>query len=161
MGCLKLSILKNLIVALGFICALGLSCRQNKKPEELINTFYKHESELTSIIKELQTNKNLDSIFSNVPEGLPQIETSYPIVFRKLKSLKIKHASSHPSFPKGTRWFYFETEWPNEYLICLIYNAYDSTQSKKGYYKKSEVSNETWGLGNNWQMFRLVKYERD
>jgi hypothetical protein len=123
-------------------------CRHNKTPEELIATFYKNEADLNFVIRQLQSDKQLDSLFFRFfRKGLPNIEKSYPSVYRKLKSIGIKNASSHPNvFPRGTNWYYFETEWPNEYLICLNFNAYDSVQSKKGYYYKDESANETWGL---------------
>lgn len=151
---------KNFTALIGIVSLL-VACRYHKTPKELIDTFYKNQSDLNFIIKQLQTDKHLDSLFSFASTtGLPKIENSYPTIYFKLKALGIKHASSHPYTSFRRRWYYFETEWPNKYLICLMYNAYDSTLSKKDYYDKSEVSNETWGLGNNWRMFRLVKYER-
>ena len=153
--------IKNLGILFCIIGLLVVGCRHNKTPKELIADFYRNENELNLIIQKLQTDKKLDSLFSLTSiDGLPKIENSYPHVFNKLKSLGIKHASSHPNvYPKVTNLYYFETEWPNEYLICLVFNAYDSSESKKGYYNKDEVSNETWGLGNNWNMFRWVKYK--
>ena len=141
-----------------FVCFL-FGCRHNKTSQELIATFYKNENDLSLIIKKLQTDKHLDSLFlSESMKGLPKIKNEYPEVYNKLKSLDISHASAHKNVsPHGTNWYYFETEWPNEYLICLVFNAHDSSESIKGYYKKDEVSNETWGLGNNWSMFRWVK----
>jgi len=35
-------------------------------------------------------------------------------------------------------------------------NYYDSTENLKGFYKKDKHKNETWGLGDNWKMFRFV-----
>ena len=152
---------KNLIIPLGFICLLNINCRHNKTPAELMDTFYKNEDHLTQIIKTLQTDKHLDSLCSNMPfDSLPNIENAYPTIFNRLKSIGIKHISSHPGSNKLIRWYYLETKWPNEYLIGLIYSPYDSPTTKKGYYEKDEVNNETWGLGNNWSMFRLVKYKK-
>jgi hypothetical protein len=135
-----------------------LGCRHNKNPEELHVMFYKNEKDLNAILKRIQTDEKLDSLFQYPGSGLPNIADSYPDIYLGLKRLGIKHASSHNNyFNKYTNWYYFETTWPNEYLICLVYNAYDSVKNRKGYYSKDEIANETWGLGNSWSMFRLVK----
>ena len=137
-----------------FICG----CRHSRTSEELISMFYDDEKDLDVVVKKLQTDKKLDSLFQYSGEGLPNIKDSYSDIYTTLKRLGIKHASSHKNaFNKFTKWYYFETTWPNEYLICLVFNAHDSSESKKGYYSKDEVANETWGLGNNWSMFRWVK----
>ncbi|MEO8769660.1 MAG: hypothetical protein ABI402_06235 [Ferruginibacter sp.] len=109
------------------------------------------------VIKRLQNDKEMDTLIQNW-EGLSRLKKSYPDIYSLLKNIGIKHISSHQSvYVRMARWYYFETNWPNEYLICLIYDQYDSSQTKKGYYSKDEVANETWGLGNNWDMFRWVK----
>jgi hypothetical protein len=83
------------------------------------------------------------------------------MLYEILNEVGITEASSNKNvFPKGTMWYYFKTNWPNEYPIYLIHNAhnyYDSSEFEKGFYSKDEVSNETWGLGDRWKMFRLVK----
>ncbi len=146
---------------IGFILfgMLLLSCRYNKSSKDLIDEFYKNETELNSIIQQVQSDKHLDSLFLFCePKHLPEIKNSYPKIYHKLQSLGIKHVSAHHKVSPGkTYWYYFETEWPNEYLICLFYNADNSSESRKGYYNMDEVKNETWGLGNKWTMFRWVK----
>ena len=135
------------------------SCHQNKSPEELIDTFYQNKTDLDLIIQSLQTDKKLDSLFWIGPDsGIPDIKESYPNIYSLIKKTGITDASSHNnSYPRNTSWYYLKTNWPNEYPIYLIYNAYDSTGPKKGEYLNDEGFNETWGLGDYWTLFRLKK----
>lgn len=148
----------NISVFFLFIVLLIFGCRQNKTTEELKAMFYDYEKELNIVVTKLQNDKQLDSLCRYSDKGLSDIKDLYPDFYSSLKRLGIKHVSSHKNvFNKYTNWYYFETTWPNEYLICLVFNAYDSSENKKDYYSKDEVANETWGLGNNWSMFRWVK----
>jgi len=151
--------LRSIIPLLLSICLMTASCHNNKNPVELINTFLQHKQTLDLLISDLQKDNKLDSLFQIMPDsGIPDIKNSYPQVYALIKKVGITAVSSHPnSFPKRTRWYYFKTNWPNEYPIYLIFNAYDSSETKKGFYLKDEVSNETFGLGDNWTMFRFVK----
>jgi hypothetical protein len=136
-------------------------CQSRLSPEELKAKFYRHKTDLEFVIKSIERDKKLASIFSYewTPVGrLPTEDKAYHDIFIKLKNADIKHFSVHPNpYPKGTKWYYLETSWPNDYLIVLSYNAYDTSETTKGYYSKDEVNNETWGLGDNWYMFRWVK----
>jgi hypothetical protein len=139
-----------------------ISCNHNKTTPELIEIFNSNKKALGLVIDKFQKDKKLDTLFEvDADLGPPKIENSYsdiPLIF---KEVGIAGASScKNSFPKGTRWYYFKTNWPNEFPIYLIFNAhnsYDSSEFEKGFYSKDEVSNETWGLGHRWKMFRLVK----
>jgi hypothetical protein len=73
-----------------------------------------------------------------------------------LKIAGITGASSHPC-NKRVRWYYFKTNWPDEYPIYLIHTPCDSLKTKKGFHEKDRHTNEWWGLGDNWQIFRFVK----
>jgi hypothetical protein len=139
------------------------SCSTNQTPEQLKETFYSRKNELDSIVNKLENDTTLISLFQIGPDnGLPTIENSFPAIYTKLKKTGITDASSHFGGYHQNKnnkmwWYYFKTNWPNEYPIYLIYDAYDSSKSKKGEYKKDEVSNEWWGLGDHWTLFRLVK----
>jgi hypothetical protein len=146
----------------GLLWLVLISCNQNKTTPELIETFNKNKKALGLVIDKLQNDKRLDSLFQIGPEsGLPPIKNSYPLEYDILNKAGIIDASSHKNvFPVRTNWYYFKTNWPNEYPIYLIfnaYNSYDSIEFEKGFYSKDEVSNETWGLGDRWKMFCLVK----
>ena len=142
-----------------FICLTVSGCHENKSPTELIEVFNNKKVALDILINNLQKNKKLDTIFQIAPDsGIPNIKKTYPAIHDLLKEIGITDASSHQnSFPKRTQWYYLKTNWPNKGSIYLIYNAYDSVETKKGFYVKDEVSNETWGLGDNWKMFRFIK----
>jgi len=144
---------------------------QNLTPEQLIATFSSRKSQLDFIVNNLEKDRKLNLIFQIGPDrGLPPIEKSYSEVYAVLKRTGITDASSHPNVcPKKTTWYYFKTNWQNEYPIYLIYNAYQTykpcemggvynePELLKGEHKIDEVSNEWWGLGDHWTLFRLVK----
>jgi hypothetical protein len=136
-------------------------CKPKLSPGELKDRFYESKNDLEFVIKSIERNKELNSIFwyeGAIIGKLPVENKKYYYIFKKLKQAGIKHLSVHPNpYPRGTCWYYMETSWPNDYLICLNYNQYDSTETKKDYYSKDEVENETWGLGDSWFMFRWVK----
>lgn len=151
----------RLIVSLFFLTLLiTYGCQNNKKPLELIETFKKNKISLDLLVYKLQNDKRLDTLFQNEPDsGLPNIKSSYPDIYAILKEVGITDASSHMNlFPKWSSSYYLKTNWVNEYPIYIIFNCYDSSETKKGFYSKDEVLNETWGLGNNWKMFRFVKF---
>jgi hypothetical protein len=118
-----------------------------------------------------KNDKLLDSTFIIGPDnGLPELSKSYPEVLRKLVELGITDASSQPNICKRCgRWYYLKTNWSTDYPIYLIYNyldydfdphnefILDTSENTKGFHKTDKNHNETWGLGEKWKMFRLVK----
>ena len=134
-----------------------VSCHRNKTHNELVATFLKNKKSLDSFVTVLQTNPKLDSLFRITPyTGLPDIEKSHPNEYEFLKNVGIKELTSHPC-NKITSWYFIITDWPDEYPICLTFTPCDSVKTAKGFYEKDQYSNEWWGLGDNWQMFRFVK----
>ncbi len=127
-------------------------------PAELNDTFLQNKESLNLLVKNLQDDKRLDSLFFIGPDsGIPDIKRSHPQIFELLKHAGITDASSHKNaFCNHVQWYLFKTNWPNEYPICLMFNSCDE-ETAKGFYKKDEYLNETWGLGENWKMFRFVK----
>lgn len=150
--------LNTLIVSIILLALYG--CKSNKTPEELKAIFYKNKDKLDLFANTLQKDVKLDSIFSNRTEeqgfDFPDIKETYPNIYNLLVDAGITEASSH-RITRVTKWYFLKTNWPNEYPIYLEYNRFDSVKTKKGYYDKDEVSNETWGLGDHWIMFRWVK----
>jgi hypothetical protein len=138
------------------------SCKPKKTPDELKEIFYQNKPKLDLIVITLQKDKKLDSIFSDRTEEqrfiFPEIRQSYPDIYNLLVDAGITEASSHPQvFPKGFKWYFLKTDWPDEYPIYLTFDIFDLIQTVRGFYSKDEVSNETWGLGDHWFMFRWVK----
>jgi len=115
---------------------------------------------LDRLVANLQNDKILDSLFRIAPDsGLPNIEKQYPNEFKILNECGITDASSHNN-PNRTRWYYFRTNWVSNYPILLSWypkKYHDSSQTVKGYYRKDHYANEWWGLGDGWQMLRLIK----
>ncbi len=150
------------VIQICFACLIASSCYQNRTQSELANFFHANKPTLDSIVKSLQYDKKLDSIFQIIPDSrIPDIKNSYPDFYNMLTKVGIIHVSSHLNvYPKKNSWYYFKTDWSSDYPIYVIYNAYDSVETKLGYYSKDEVSNETFGLGDKWKMFRFVKYKR-
>jgi len=145
-----------LIFSFSFISLVG--CRRHKTHDELVTTFFENKKPLDSFVIELQKNGKLDSVFRTMPyTGLPVgIEKSHPNEYQLLKMIGIKELTSHPC-DRITNWYFLITNWPDKYPICLTYNPCDSVNTAKGYHDKDRYSNEWWGLGDNWQMFRFVK----
>jgi len=140
---------------------MTFGCSNNIKPTELIETFNKNKPSLDLLINKLHKDKKLDSLFQiEVDSGLPNIKGTYPEIYAVLKKVGIIDASSHRNaFSKWSNWYYLKTNWLNGHSIYLIFNTYDSSETIKGFYLKDEALNETWGLGDNWKMFRFVKFK--
>jgi hypothetical protein len=129
---------------------------------DLNDYFYLKKPDLDKIINKLEQDRRFDSLFKIAPEfGLPNIKKEYSKEFNILKRCGIAAASSHKNvYPTGTSWYYFRTNWFANAPILLSCNkadSFDSNERIKGFYKKDEYLNEWWGLGDGWQMLRLVK----
>ena len=153
----RLSIIFLLVTHLSFY-----GCQSNKTPEELEVLFYQNKDSLDLFTNTLKNDMKLDSIFSNRTEeqGFKffDIKKTHQRVYNLLTNAGITEASSHKNeYSKTLKWYWLKTNWPNEYPIYLAYDIFDSVQTVKGFYDKDEVSNETWGLGDHWFMFRWVK----
>ena len=150
------------IIFAGILTTFFFSCKTYNNPEELKAIFYKNKSKLDLFANSLEQDRTIDSIFSdrkNMQDSLfINIKQRYPNVYSSLIGSGIIEASSHRQiYPKGKKWYFLKTNWHNEYPIYLVYDPYDSIQTKKTFYNRDEVRNETWGLGENWFMFRWVK----
>jgi hypothetical protein len=144
-----------------FIGLLGVllffSCHRPKNHEELVKMFQQHKPTLDSLIERLKSDKKLDSLFNIDPyTGLPDIKKSYPAEFNMLNQVGITDASSHKC-NKIKSWYYLKTNWPSDYPIFLVYTPCDSLKTVTSFYEKDKYSNEWWGLGENWQMFKFLK----
>lgn len=144
------------ITVLIFVCSTG--CSSNENPQEWKNRFHDHYPYLEKLVNRFQNDPKLDSCFQIRPDsGLPNIAASYPSVLKLLQAVGITDASSHKAARnKWTRWYYFKTNWPSAYPIYIIYDPTEPITTEKGYYKKDPYKNETWGMGNHWQLFRWV-----
>jgi hypothetical protein len=136
------------------------SCDDYYTPEELKNKFYSNKQLLTKFTSKLETDKNFDSVFQIEPYSpLPNFKSIYPEEFPLLEQVGINSVTSQTGrCLKCPRCFILKTNWPSKHNIFLIYNEkqYDSIENEKGFYKIDEYKNETWGLGDNWKMFRFV-----
>jgi hypothetical protein len=151
---------QSIIVLAGILSLIFYGCNSYKTPDELKGIFYQNKSKLDSFINIVQKDKKLDSIFSHRTEEqgwtFSDIKQIYPGAYNLLINAGISEASGHRVYG-AENWYFLKTNWPNEYPIYLTYKPWDSLQTLKGFYEKDEVSNETWGLGDRWLMFRWVK----
>ena len=138
------------------------SCQRKSTIVELKERFYSQKSSLDSLTVLINSDTRLDSLLQIPPDsGLPDIQKYYPTEFKLLEKIGITHISSHPSISwHSPRWYYMKTNWPSKFPIYLIFNftnyQNDSLENEKGFYEKDRYKNETWGLGDNWKMFRFV-----
>ena len=149
----------NIALLIIIVLLACTGCRPNKNPEKLKANFYKHQQALDQFVFTLQNDKLLDSLFgATYLLKIDELKNSYPDLYKSLTNAGIEAASScRRAYPKKAKWYFIKTNWRSEYPIYLKYDRYDSIQTVKRYYNKDEVSNETWGLGDNWFMFRWVK----
>jgi hypothetical protein len=136
----------------------SVGCNTHENPQQWKQRFYGHYPHFEKLTKRLQNDARLDTCFQIGPDsGLPNIAASYPSVLKQLQQMGITAASSHPCYRnKWSRWYYFKTNWPSAYPIYIIYDPTEPVTTEEGYYQKDPYKNETWGLGNNWQLFRWV-----
>jgi hypothetical protein len=161
-----------------FLITVIQGCNTNLDSKQLIEKFYQNKSDLNFLINSIKGDKILDSVLGEKLNGnLLKLKTSNPGQYDLCKKLGITELSSHKSISKNSpRWYYIKTDWKSEYPIFLIYGYVeyhladsiikdksevkiniDSSGKIKGFYKKDDNNNETWCLGDNWKMFRLVK----
>ena len=132
-------------------------CKRDLSSAELISKFTLNKIYLDSLVLYLNKDKKLDSFFHNrLDSGLPDIKISYPVQFNLIEKTGITEISSCPVCPRCPRWYYIKTNWPGVHPIYLIYGFRDSIENEKGFYNKDEYQNETWGMGDNWKIFRFV-----
>ena len=171
----------TIITILFLISVISINCDRSKTVSELMNTFSLNKPKLNAVVSNIQKDKILDSFFFNIgaENGIPDIKTIYPQQYKMLKEVGITDASAHlgtcdykPVHPNKEnthpetwyqynlkhKWYYFKTNWQADHPIFLMYNECDTAETREGFYNKDENENETWGLGDNWKMFRLVKY---
>jgi len=155
---------------------LSLVACHYSTPEELKAKFYSSKNKLVSFTAKLESDKKFDSVFHVPPyTPLPDFKNAFPKEFALAKELGIVSITScKGSCLRNSKWYFIETNWPSKHPVFLIYNfcSYnyyydttgipcDCTESHKGFYKKDKYENETWGLGDNWTMFRFVDTIRD
>ncbi|HRH49773.1 MAG TPA: hypothetical protein PLP23_13550 [Panacibacter sp.] len=166
----------TIITILSLTSLISINCGRSKTVAELMVTFSLNKPKLNAIVNNIQRDKILDSLFSNIgaENGIPDIKKTYPEQYEMLREVGITDASAHAGTceidkknrPTETlyeynlkhKWYYFKTNWQADHPIFLMYNECDTAKTHKGFYNKDENQNETWGLGDNWIMFRLVKY---
>jgi hypothetical protein len=152
------------------ICATSIffSCNQKISSTELTTKFYRQEASLNIFIDSIKNNRVLDSVLQkNFNGNVNYFKEANPKIFKLAYSLGISEVSAHKKCKNCDYWYYIQTNWGDKYPIYLIYDyadyrynqeiIIDSSENVKGFYKKDDNNNETWGLGNKWKMFRLVK----
>ncbi|MFT3680431.1 MAG: hypothetical protein QM791_09180 [Ferruginibacter sp.] len=151
--------LKRILLFVLITFSFLLGCRYNTFPGQAIERFNNSKMYLDEFVSSLRSDPSLDSIFRLTHVNkLPPVENSYPEIFKLLKDVGITEAASHQNICKiCPGWYYLKTNWSGNDPVYLIYNFSDTAENVKGFYKKDDYGNETWGLGDQWKMFRFVK----
>lgn len=157
----------KLLFVVGLI-SLFWGCNQKKSSTELTTKFYSLEASLKNFIDSIKNNRVLDSVLlKNFNGNINYFKEANPKIFKLAHTLGISEVSAHKKCKNCDYWYYISTNWSDKYPIYLIYDyanyrynqeiIIDSSENVKGFYKKDDNHNETWGLGNRWKMFLLVK----
>ena len=138
--------------------ALLISCTPNKTPAQLKELFFQNKTNLNKLVNDLRNKEVVDFVTSNEDHTINVLSEKFPETYQLANDIGITELVLYEEPGcKRIKQFFLRTNWPNEYPIHLIFNSCDSIGTKKEYYSKDEVSNEAWGLGDNWQLFRFVQ----
>jgi hypothetical protein len=144
-----------------FITTGLINCNDKESlPEKVTKKFNANKTELNNLVNELLINHEVDSLFNGQDKYKWRTNEFPPAVSKQLVSLGILDVSQHywPCLNKEQKLFIFKTNWIPKDSIFIVYNICDTIETKKGFYRKDKNDNEVWGLGNSWQMLKIVKY---
>jgi len=147
-------IISSLTILIFLICG----CNQNTKEQDFSEMFYKKQGLFDTLVFDLQ-NKHLDTLIHlfNEENSLANISAIDSSVNSTIKQIGISRIISGKLWNCiGINEYDIQTTWNKQYPIHINYNKCDSIRTKKGYYKKDANSNEVWGLGNNWYMWKEI-----
>ncbi len=141
-----------------FIILTTASCYQHETVFERMETkFKKNEPAINTLINMLNDPK-ADSSFGE--DAICKKANEFNLnISQKLNSLDLRNVCRHYGNCRPyQKILIFETAWIPQDSVSIVYNICDTIETKKGYYKKDENSNEIWGIGNSWQIIKIVKY---
>src|ERR1700722_12151389 len=120
---------------------------KSKNSDYYIEKFYQNKSEFIGLTRLLR-----DDTLTKMKFGETLNWTFFDIpVKTKLQKLDIKAVHIF-TWEIKQRQFDFNTNWDTSMLVHVYYNTYDTSQTKKGFYKREGV-NELWGLGDGWALW--------
>jgi hypothetical protein len=140
-------------------CTLTLACGNNEFSIGIVHDeFNANREELNRVIDSISHNVKADTLFD---QKLTVGNEDFPLPIRtKLSTLKIQNVTRHhipcPKRPGAV--FILRTDWVENDSIFLIYNICDTVETKTGFYRRDKNLNEVWGVGENWQILKIVKY---
>ena len=144
-----------------FVCSIILatvSCHQHEPIFEKMETRFKaNEAAINNLVSILNDSK-ADSNF--LEGGICKKGSEFNSnISPKLNALDLRNVClQYGSCKPYGKIFIFETGWISKDSVSIVHNSCDTVQTKKGYYMKDENSNEIWGLGNSWQIIKIIKY---
>jgi hypothetical protein len=140
--------LNKVFVSLTLPLIFVFNCCNNKyKNSVYISKFYQNQSEFIHLVSQLRADTLAKMKFG---ENLSWtiFDTTIKSEFRKL-DINSVHVFT---WEIKQRQFDFIANWDTCKLLHIYYNTQDSTETKKGFYKK-EGLDELWGLGDGWAIW--------
>ncbi|MDB5200962.1 MAG: hypothetical protein JWQ27_371 [Ferruginibacter sp.] len=143
-----------------FLFAWICGCKQREAPyvvmERRFNLF---KPELKKMVSLLNEPKNRNYSYES---PLTNTEAFDATISKKLKSIGITAVSRQfARVPKDSPQIYiFITNWVVGDSVSIVYDPPDSLYTQKGSYRKDANGNEVWGLGDRWQISKIIKYLR-
>lgn len=130
-----------------FLIFAILSCRNTGNvSEKVIKKFNSQKYELDNLIKDFQ-NPVIDSILTSDHKVTFKAKEFPLAISKQMISLDLLDVSVHYGGRPNKKVFILKTDWNYNDSIFIVHNISDLIETKKGYYRKDENSNEIWGLG--------------
>lgn len=149
--------MKLLILAFSILLTT-VSCRQHETIFERMETRFKENEAALNNLVSILNDSTTNSFFSENKACIKAVDFN-DAISQILNSLDLRKVCRHYGSCKNyNKIFIFETGWIPKDSVTIVHNICDTVQTKKGYYKKDENSNEVWGLGNSWQIIKIIKY---
>ena len=134
-------------------------CSSERTIPELMKKFFDNKSSLDKLVLDLQNDRIVDSVCASPDFTLDKIKNLSPHKYHLLLDLGITEIISYQGPCKKSKNYDFKTNWAGKNPIHVNFNSCDSieAETQKGFYRKDENSNEFFGLGNCWKMWKEVK----
>jgi hypothetical protein len=140
---------------------LMAGCHKKETVAEIMNRkFNARKIKLGILVKALQDNPKFDSVrHQKESPVLNAVELPVDLT-KQFNELDIDWVAVQ----RGTlrkyapNIFIFKTNWIVGDSVNLVFNPFDSVETINGFYRKDVNQNEVWGLGNNWQAWKIIKY---
>ena len=140
---------------------MAFACQTNDfSIDKVSNRFEVNKVALNNLVDIITRNNIVDTLFGK-KQNLTLNDEDFPSEIKtKLISLEIQTVTRHyiPCYKRYGKVYIFKTDWVPNDSVFLVYNPCDTSGTKNRFYQMDKNLNETWGVGESWQILKIIKY---